>query len=313
MSHADARMNSPAADTAALMADIGRRATRRRAAAGHRRARSARTPRSLAMAEPIAARRDRRSSPPTPSTSPNGEEAGLSPALIDRLKLTPERIARHGRRASATIAALADPVGEVIAAWDRPNGLHIERVRTPLGVIGVIYESRPNVTADAGALCLKAGNAVILRGGSDSLQFLARDPCLPGRGAEGRRPARGRDPAGADHRPRRGRRNADGPRRQSRRHRAARRQEPGRARAGRGARAGLRASRRHLPRLCRPLGRSRHGGRDRRSTPRCGAPASAARPRRCWSTARSPRTHLVPILDGAARGRLRGARRRRGA
>src|SRR5690606_38414916 len=62
-----------------------------------------------------------------------------------------------------------DPVGEVIAQWDRPNGLHIERVRTPLGVIGVIYESRPNVTADAGALCLKAGNAVILRGGSDSI------------------------------------------------------------------------------------------------------------------------------------------------
>jgi glutamate-5-semialdehyde dehydrogenase len=60
------------------------------------------------------------------------------------------------------------PVGDVIAAWDRPNGLRIERVRTPLGVIGVIYESRPNVTADAGALCLKSGNAVILRGGSDS-------------------------------------------------------------------------------------------------------------------------------------------------
>ncbi|MGO4837217.1 glutamate-5-semialdehyde dehydrogenase, partial [Rhizobiaceae sp. 2RAB30] len=66
------------------------------------------------------------------------------------------------------IAALEDPVGRVIAAWERPNGLKIERVRTPLGVIGVIYESRPNVTADAGALCLKAGNAVILRGGSDS-------------------------------------------------------------------------------------------------------------------------------------------------
>jgi glutamate-5-semialdehyde dehydrogenase len=66
------------------------------------------------------------------------------------------------------IAALPDPVGDVIAAWERPNGLRIERVRTPLGVIGVIYESRPNVTADAGALCLKSGNAVILRGGSDS-------------------------------------------------------------------------------------------------------------------------------------------------
>ncbi len=66
------------------------------------------------------------------------------------------------------IAALPDPVGTVIAEWDRPNGLHIERVRTPLGVIGVIFESRPNVTADAGGLSLKAGNAVILRGGSDT-------------------------------------------------------------------------------------------------------------------------------------------------
>jgi glutamate-5-semialdehyde dehydrogenase len=71
------------------------------------------------------------------------------------------------------IAALPDPVGAVIAAWDRPNGLHIERVRTPLGVIGIVYESRPNVTADAGALCLKAGNAAILRGGSDSFRSSA--------------------------------------------------------------------------------------------------------------------------------------------
>ncbi|MDJ1464203.1 glutamate-5-semialdehyde dehydrogenase [Nitratireductor sp. GZWM139] len=101
-----------------------------------------------------------------------GEEAGLSPALLDRLKLDPARIAAiaEGMRA---IAALKDPVGSVIAAWDRPNGLQIERVRTPLGVIGVIYESRPNVTADAGALCLKAGNAVILRGGSDSARSSA--------------------------------------------------------------------------------------------------------------------------------------------
>jgi len=95
------------------------------------------------------------------------EQAGVAGSFIDRLKLDPSRIAgiSEGIRA---IANLADPVGEVIAAWDRPNGLKIERVRTPLGVIGVIYESRPNVTADAGALCLKAGNAVILRGGSDS-------------------------------------------------------------------------------------------------------------------------------------------------
>lgn len=97
----------------------------------------------------------------------NGEAAGLSPAMMDRLRLDESRIRgiEDGIRA---IAELKDPVGEIIAEWDRPNGLHIERVRTPLGVIGVIYESRPNVTADAGALCLKAGNAVILRGGSDS-------------------------------------------------------------------------------------------------------------------------------------------------
>ena len=96
-----------------------------------------------------------------------GQAAGLSPAALDRLTLTPARLAgvAEGLR---MVADLPDPVGSVIAEWDRPNGLHIERVRTPLGVIGVIYESRPNVTADAGALCLKAGNPVILRGGSDS-------------------------------------------------------------------------------------------------------------------------------------------------
>ena len=93
--------------------------------------------------------------------------AGLSSALLDRLALTPERVKTMAEGVSA-IAGLDDPVGSVIARWDRPNGLRIERVRTPLGVVGVIYESRPNVTADAGALCLKAGNAVILRGGSDS-------------------------------------------------------------------------------------------------------------------------------------------------
>jgi len=95
------------------------------------------------------------------------ESAGLAASFVDRLTLNDARIASiaEGIR---SVAALSDPVGEVIAAWDRPNGLKIERVRTPLGVIGVIYESRPNVTADAGALCLKAGNAVILRGGSDS-------------------------------------------------------------------------------------------------------------------------------------------------
>jgi glutamate-5-semialdehyde dehydrogenase len=96
------------------------------------------------------------------------KNAGLAAAMLDRLALDTERIAAMASGLRA-IADLPDPVGEVIAQWDRPNGLHIERVRTPLGVIGVIFESRPNVTADAGALCLKSGNAVILRGGSDSV------------------------------------------------------------------------------------------------------------------------------------------------
>ena len=96
------------------------------------------------------------------------EGKGLQASFIDRLTLTEKSIGAMAQ-GLREIAALKDPVGEVVAAWDRPNGLKIERVRTPLGVIGVIYESRPNVTADAGALCLKAGNAVILRGGSDSL------------------------------------------------------------------------------------------------------------------------------------------------
>jgi glutamate-5-semialdehyde dehydrogenase len=97
-----------------------------------------------------------------------GQEAGLAASFLDRLMLNDDRIAAMAK-GLREVAAQKDPVGEVIAEWDRPNGLHIERVRTPLGVIGVIYESRPNVTADAGALCLKAGNAVILRGGSDSV------------------------------------------------------------------------------------------------------------------------------------------------
>ncbi|EGJ19721.1 gamma-glutamyl phosphate reductase [Cereibacter sphaeroides WS8N] len=96
-----------------------------------------------------------------------GAEKGLTPAMMDRLKLDAARIDGivEGLRA---VAGQPDPVGQVIAEWDRPSGLHIRRVRTPLGVVGVIYESRPNVTADAGALCLKSGNAVILRGGSES-------------------------------------------------------------------------------------------------------------------------------------------------
>ena len=99
-------------------------------------------------------------------------EKGLGPAMLDRLRLDGPRI-RAMAEGLRAVAAQPDPVGRVLAEWDRPNGLHIQRVATPLGVIGVIYESRPNVTADAAALALKSGNAVILRGGSESLNSAA--------------------------------------------------------------------------------------------------------------------------------------------
>ncbi|MBS3649894.1 glutamate-5-semialdehyde dehydrogenase [Pseudaminobacter sp. 19-2017] len=153
-------------DTVSIMAEIGRRARaaeRPLALASPEQKRAA----LIAMADAIV-RDGRRILEANAIDLKNGEEAGLSSAMMDRLKLTPDRIKGMADGVRA-IAELRDPVGDVIAEWDRPNGLHMERVRTPLGVIGVIYESRPNVTADAGALCLKAGNPVILRGGSDSL------------------------------------------------------------------------------------------------------------------------------------------------
>jgi len=154
-------------DVAALMRDIGLRA---RAAA-----------RALALAEPAkktaalkaaaAAIRDNASA----ILQANAEDISAAranqatPAFLDRLSLDDKRVAAIAEGIE-TVAALADPVGEVTASWQRPNGLKIERVRTPLGVIAVIYESRPSVTADAGALSVKAGNAVILRGGSESFR-----------------------------------------------------------------------------------------------------------------------------------------------
>ena len=96
------------------------------------------------------------------------EKNGLTNAAIDRLRLTTDRISgmADGIR---QVAALEDPVGEILRDWTRPNGIQIQKIRTPIGVIGIIYESRPNVTADAAVLCLKTGNAVILRGGSEAL------------------------------------------------------------------------------------------------------------------------------------------------
>ncbi|RWP37972.1 glutamate-5-semialdehyde dehydrogenase [Mesorhizobium sp.] len=157
-------------DTVALMADIGRRAraaARPLAVAPAERKHAA----LIGMAQAIL-RHEQDILDANAIDIKNGEQSGLSASFMDRLKLDPGRI-RAMADGISEIAGLRDPVGDVIAAWDRPNGLHIERVRTPLGVVGVIYESRPNVTADAGALCLKAGNPVILRGGSDSLNSSA--------------------------------------------------------------------------------------------------------------------------------------------
>ena len=148
-----------------LMAELGRKA---RAAAGPLAIASAERKHAalIGMAEALLRRKDLILNANVLDVAA-AEASGTAASFIDRLKLDETRI-RAMADGIRAIAALRDPVGEIMTEWDRPNGLHIERVRTPLGVIGVIYESRPNVTADAGALCLKAGNAVILRGGSDS-------------------------------------------------------------------------------------------------------------------------------------------------
>ena len=97
-----------------------------------------------------------------------GKSAGMKESLLDRLKLTPDRI-KGMAEGVRQVAALEDPVGEVISMWERPNGLKIGKKRVPIGVIGIIYESRPNVTLDAFSLCFKSGNTVILKGGSDAI------------------------------------------------------------------------------------------------------------------------------------------------
>ncbi|PIE12496.1 MAG: glutamate-5-semialdehyde dehydrogenase [Rhodobacterales bacterium] len=153
------------ADIPALMAELGARA---KAAATELGFASAERKQAalIAAADAVWERRDEIIAANSQDLE-FGKEKGLSSAMMDRLMLDETRIKAmvDGLR---TVAEQADPVGEVLAEWDMASGLHIQRVRTPLGVIGVIYESRPNVTADAGALCLKSGNAVILRGGSES-------------------------------------------------------------------------------------------------------------------------------------------------
>ncbi len=152
-------------DAAAMMADIGTKAqvaAKELAYATAERKHAA----LIAAADAIWARRAEIAEANALDMA-YGRDKGLSPAMMDRLLLTEDRIQgmADGLR---TVADQTDPVGEVIAEWDMASGLHIRRVRTPLGVIGVIYESRPNVTADAGGLCLKSGNGAILRGGSES-------------------------------------------------------------------------------------------------------------------------------------------------
>ena len=154
-------------DIAAAMADIGRRAR----AAARALALTPAAQKNEALRAMAAAIRAHESA----ILAANAEDVaeakatGSTPAFIDRLTLNAGRV--EGMAAGIeTIAGLKDPVGDIMDSWTRPNGMTIERVRVPLGVVGIVYESRPNVTADAGTLCLKAGNAAILRGGSDSLR-----------------------------------------------------------------------------------------------------------------------------------------------
>jgi glutamate-5-semialdehyde dehydrogenase len=151
----------------ALMADLGRRARR----AARQVALATPERKNAALAAMAASLRARADAILAANAADLAEAAakGQTPAFIDRLTLDPDRLEAIAA-AVESIAALPDPVGRVLARFERPNGLVIERVATPLGVIGVIFESRPNVTADAGALCLKAGNAAILRTGSESFR-----------------------------------------------------------------------------------------------------------------------------------------------
>ncbi len=152
-------------DVHALMQDIGRAAV----AAASQLALAHTATKDRALLAAAAALRTRRAQilAANDADMASARAANLSGALLDRLQLDDQRVEAMAKGLEE-IAALADPVGSVSAEWTRPNALRIQRVRVPLGVIGIIYESRPNVTADAGALCLKSGNAAILRGGSES-------------------------------------------------------------------------------------------------------------------------------------------------
>jgi len=154
-------------DVAAVMGDIGQRAK----VAARRLALASTADKDRALAAMTQALRTSRAAILAANAEDVAEAraAGATSAFVDRLTLDDARVAAMADGVE-TVARLADPVGIVADAWTRPNGMRIERVRVPLGVVGVIYESRPNVTADAGVLCLKAGNAAILRGGSESFR-----------------------------------------------------------------------------------------------------------------------------------------------
>jgi glutamate-5-semialdehyde dehydrogenase len=154
-------------DIAAVMGDIGARAK----AAGRRLALASTADKDRALAAMAAAIRGAAAAILAANAEDIAEakSGGATAAFVDRLMLDEKRVASIADGVEV-VAKLPDPVGAVMESWTRPNGMRIERVRVPLGVVGVIYESRPNVTADAGSLCLKAGNAVILRGGSESFR-----------------------------------------------------------------------------------------------------------------------------------------------
>jgi glutamate-5-semialdehyde dehydrogenase len=160
-------MTEKATEIAVAMTALGKGAR----AASVELATSSREQRDLALRSAAAALRasEKKILEANRSDLSAGRKSGLNAAMLDRLMLDPERIESMAGGLES-IAGLPDPVGRILADWDRPNGLNIQRIAVPLGVIGIIYESRPNVTADAAALCLKSGNAVILRGGSDSYE-----------------------------------------------------------------------------------------------------------------------------------------------
>lgn len=158
-------MEAPGERCALIMQDIGRNAR----AAARVLATVAQEQKNAAICAAADAVRANRSNILSANRTDleNGKASGLSSAKLDRLALNTDRMAGI-EDALRMIAGQEDPVGRILAEWSRPSGLRIKRVSTPLGVVGIIYESRPNVTTDAGALCLKSGNASILRGGSDS-------------------------------------------------------------------------------------------------------------------------------------------------